>query len=99
MFPWSAHTFKPHKKVADGSKQSEMQKYVATTLGSGNLRLAVQLPDGEDLNEWLAANSLQHRVSLFLSFTSLCFTVCVCVFCCAQQRWTFSTRSTCCTGR
>ena len=24
--------------------------------GSGNLRLAVQLPDGEDLNEWLAVH-------------------------------------------
>jgi len=26
-------------------------------LGSGNLRLAVTLPEGEDINEWLAANS------------------------------------------
>lgn len=25
--------------------------------GSGNLRLAVQLPEGEDLNEWLAVHS------------------------------------------
>lgn len=24
--------------------------------GSGNLRLAVQLPDGEDTNEWLAVH-------------------------------------------
>jgi len=24
--------------------------------GSGNLRLAVRLPDGEDLNEWLAVH-------------------------------------------
>jgi hypothetical protein len=28
------------------------------TLGSGNLRLAVTLPEGEDLNEWLAVNSM-----------------------------------------
>jgi len=27
------------------------------TLGSGNLRLAVALPEGEDLNEWVAVNS------------------------------------------
>lgn len=32
-------------------------KHAAATLGSGNLRLAVMLPDGEDLNEWVAVNS------------------------------------------
>ena len=68
MFPWSAHTFKPHKKVPDGSKQSELQNYVATTLGSGNLRLAVKLPEGEDLNEWLAANSLLTILPLRILF-------------------------------
>ena len=26
------------------------------TLGGGNLRLAVVLPEGEDRNEWIAAN-------------------------------------------
>ena len=51
-------TFRPHKKVPEGSKQAELQKYAALTLGSGDLRAAVKLPDGEDLNEWLAVNSL-----------------------------------------
>lgn len=32
-------------------------KYAVQTLGSGNLRQAVALPDGEDLNEWIAVNS------------------------------------------
>ena len=32
-------------------------KNAAVTLGSGNLRLAVVLPEGEDLNEWIAVNS------------------------------------------
>ena len=32
-------------------------KHVCYRLGSGNLRLAVVLPEGEDLNEWLAVNS------------------------------------------
>lgn len=32
-------------------------KHAAATLGSGNLRLAVLLPEGEDLNEWVAVNS------------------------------------------
>lgn len=32
-------------------------RYAEATLGSGNLRLAVILPEGEDLSEWLAVNS------------------------------------------
>lgn len=32
-------------------------KHAAATLGSGNLRSAVMLPEGEDLNEWVAVNS------------------------------------------
>lgn len=32
-------------------------KQAAATLGSGNLRQAVMLPEGEDLNEWVAVNS------------------------------------------
>ena len=32
-------------------------KHAEATLGSGNLRLAVVLPDGEDQNEWVAVNS------------------------------------------
>ncbi|CDO71379.1 hypothetical protein BN946_scf184908.g137 [Trametes cinnabarina] len=47
-------TFKPRKDVPEGTKQYQLRKYAEATLGSGNLRLAVRLPDGEDLNEWLA---------------------------------------------
>lgn len=36
-------------------------KQAAATLGSGNLRLAVMLPEGEDLNEWVAVNSTFER--------------------------------------
>eukprot|EP00028_Trichosphaerium_sp_Am-I-7-wt_P015478 CAMPEP_0168512524 /NCGR_PEP_ID=MMETSP0405-20121227/2841_1 /TAXON_ID=498012 /ORGANISM="Trichosphaerium sp, Strain Am-I-7 wt" /LENGTH=195 /DNA_ID=CAMNT_0008531027 /DNA_START=160 /DNA_END=747 /DNA_ORIENTATION=+ len=36
----------------------ELRKYADTTLGSGNLRDAVKLPAGEDLNEWLAVNTV-----------------------------------------
>lgn len=35
----------------------QLRKHIDATLGSGNLREAVKLPDGEDLNEWLAVNS------------------------------------------
>ena len=29
------------------------------TLGSGNLEMAVELPEGEDLNEWFAVNTIE----------------------------------------
>jgi MOB kinase activator 1 len=29
------------------------------TLGSGDMQLAVELPAGEDLNEWLAVNTIE----------------------------------------
>ena len=35
----------------------QLRKHIDATLGSGNLREAVSLPPGEDLNEWLAVNS------------------------------------------
>lgn len=34
-----------------------LQKHIDATSGSGNLREAVRLPPGEDINEWLAVNS------------------------------------------
>ncbi|KAL0374561.1 UNVERIFIED_CONTAM: MOB kinase activator-like 1A [Sesamum radiatum] len=34
------------------------QEDIDATLGSGNLREAVKLPTGEDLNEWLAVNTV-----------------------------------------
>ena len=40
--------------------------------GSGNLRLAVQLPDGEDTNEWLAVHgTLPAYLILRCPFTHL----------------------------
>jgi MOB kinase activator 1 len=50
-------TFKPKKNIPEGTKQYQLKKYAEATLGSGNLRLAVMLPEGEDFNEWLAVNS------------------------------------------
>lgn len=38
------------------------------TLGSGNLRDAVKLPQGEDLNEWMAVNSKYPINTLLLKY-------------------------------
>ncbi|KAJ6426889.1 hypothetical protein OIU84_022475 [Salix udensis] len=37
---------------------AQLRKHIDATLGSGNLREAVRLPPGEDLNEWLAVNTV-----------------------------------------
>lgn len=50
-------TFKPKRNIPEGTKQYQLKRYAEATLGSGNLRMAVVLPEGEDLNEWLAVNS------------------------------------------
>jgi len=50
-------TLRPVKKHAT-SKRSTLSAYTKRTLGSGNLRAAVTLPDNEDENEWLAANTV-----------------------------------------
>ncbi|KRX35155.1 Serine/threonine-protein phosphatase 2A catalytic subunit alpha isoform [Trichinella murrelli] len=58
FFPCSLRnkTHKQQKKATDDNKQQELVNKVSATIGSGNLRLAVVLPEGEDLNEWVAAN-------------------------------------------
>mmetsp|Transcript_6619 Transcript_6619/g.19665 ORF Transcript_6619/g.19665 Transcript_6619/m.19665 type:complete len:230 (-) Transcript_6619:291-980(-) len=51
-------TFRPKKKHVVGTKRYELHKYAQSTLGAGNLREAVALPRGEDVNEWLAVNTV-----------------------------------------
>jgi len=57
-FSRSSKTFKPKKNIPEGSHQHDLMKHAAATLGSGNLRLAVQLPEGEDMDEWIAVNTV-----------------------------------------
>ena len=58
----NSKTFKPKKNIPEGTNQYALKKYAEATLGSGNLRVAVQLPPGEDLNEWLAVNGKSRKV-------------------------------------
>ncbi|XP_047143765.1 MOB kinase activator 1B [Hydra vulgaris] len=51
-------TFKPKKSIPEGTHQYDLLKHAEATLGSGNLRNAVMLPEGEDLNEWIAVNTV-----------------------------------------
>jgi len=62
---WSdrGNTFKPAKKLPKGSKQDKLltksiKATMKATLGGGELKKTVQLPEGEDLNEWIAVNTV-----------------------------------------
>ena len=50
---------------------AQLRKHIDATLGSGNLREAVKLPTGEDLNEWLAVNSIHLSLSVSI-YISVC---------------------------
>ena len=49
-------TFKPLKKACEGTRRYNLHKHAEATLGAGDLREAVRLPAGEDLNDWFAVN-------------------------------------------
>ena len=57
FFGCSKETFKPVKRHPSNSKRQDFSNCTSTLLGRGNIHEAVILPMGEDLNEWLAANS------------------------------------------
>lgn len=49
--------FKP-RQANKGTTSYQLRQFAEATLGSGSLRKAVKLPEGEDLNEWLAVNGI-----------------------------------------
>jgi Mob1/phocein family. len=64
--PSNARTRAPFKprSAAKGTSSYQLRQFAEATLGSGSLRKAVMLPEGEDLNEWLAVNSMTPLVLL-----------------------------------
>lgn len=84
-------TFKPKRNIPEGTKQYQLKRYAEATLGSGNLRLAVVLPEGEDLNEWLAVNTVDffnHVNMLYGTITEFC-TPSECPVMCAGPRFEY----------
>lgn len=49
--------FRP-SKANKGTPNWQLKQFAEATLGSGSLRKAVKLPEGEDENEWLAVNGM-----------------------------------------
>ena len=66
-----AKTFKPKRNVPDGPHQHNLTQHAGATLGAGNLKNAVVLPEGEDLNEWCAV----HIVDFFKQISMLYGTI------------------------
>lgn len=58
----SAFVMEPVQKP-ENYRQCELMRHVSATLGSGNIRDAVKLPQGEDVNEWIAVNSNRTQLS------------------------------------
>jgi MOB kinase activator 1 len=70
-------TFKPLKSHGGGNngKRQKLSEYAKATLGSGNMRNAVVLPPSEELNEWLAVNTVDffNEISLLYgTITEFC---------------------------
>lgn len=57
-------TFRPHK-AQKGTNSWQLKQFAEATLGSGSLKKVVQLPEGEDKDEWLAVNGASSRLSCF----------------------------------
>lgn len=64
-------SFQPQKR-AKGTNSWQLKQFAEATLGSGSLRKVVQLPEGEDRDEWLAVNgtSLPHTYHCSLIYAS-----------------------------
>lgn len=54
--------FRP-QKTQKGTSSWQLRQFAEATLGSGSLRKAVKLPEGEDVNEWLAVNGKQYIIN------------------------------------
>ena len=54
----SARTFRPRHGHRPGTRRLILHQQAERTLGSGNLREAVALPEGEVLEEWLAMKTV-----------------------------------------
>jgi len=71
IFSDKSKTLKERKHFKKGTKRYELHKKAKETLGSGDIRSAVSLPEGEDLNEWLATNTVDFFNQVNLLYGSI----------------------------
>ncbi|KAF2005197.1 hypothetical protein P154DRAFT_354405 [Amniculicola lignicola CBS 123094] len=68
--PRTRAPFKPQKSNR-GTSTWQLKQYAEATLGSGSLRKAVKLPEGEDKDEWLAVNVVDFYNQINLLYGSI----------------------------
>ncbi|KAF2190653.1 maintenance of ploidy protein MOB2 [Zopfia rhizophila CBS 207.26] len=68
--PRTRAPFKPQKASRETSSW-QLKQYAEATLGSGSLRKAVKLPEGEDKDEWLAVNVVDFYNQINLLYGSI----------------------------
>ena len=68
--PRTRGPFKPQKS-GRGTSSWQLKQYAEATLGSGSLRKAVKLPEGEDKDEWLAVNIVDFYNQINLLYGSI----------------------------
>ncbi|KAI9690712.1 MAG: Mitotic exit network component [Bogoriella megaspora] len=66
----SRNAFKP-QKASRGTSSWQLKQFAEATLGSGSLRKAVKLPEGEDKDEWLAVNVVDFYNQINLLYGSI----------------------------
>ncbi|KAL9926624.1 MOB kinase activator-like 3 isoform X2 [Glossina fuscipes] len=64
-------TFRPKKRFTAGTIRYSLHKQAQASLQSGiNLRQVVRLPDGENLNDWVAVHDFFNRINLIYGTVS-----------------------------
>ncbi|XP_071586538.1 MOB kinase activator 3B isoform X3 [Heliangelus exortis] len=66
-------TFRPKRKFEPGTQRFELHKRAQASLNSGvNLKAAVQLPSGEDQNDWVAVHVVDFFNRINLIYGTIC---------------------------
>ncbi|GCC27093.1 MOB kinase activator 3B-like [Chiloscyllium punctatum] len=66
-------TFRPRKKFEPGTQRFELFKKAQASLKSGvDLKTVVQLPAGENLNDWIAVNTVDFFNRINLIYGTIC---------------------------
>lgn len=64
-------SYKPIKPIEKGNRGWGLKQIASMTLGSGNMSLAVELPAGEEKNEWLAVNAIEFYNEISILYGTL----------------------------
>ncbi|MGH0172132.1 UNVERIFIED_CONTAM: hypothetical protein FKN15_002956 [Acipenser sinensis] len=66
-------TFRPKRKFEPGTQRFELHKKAQASLNSGvDIKAAVQLPHGEDLNDWVAVHVVDFFNRINLIYGTIC---------------------------